>query len=410
MSIFRIFTIAALMLSHSAFADEVISVPSWVVDGPPSSSSTASVVERNGRFRVEMFGSSWDEFLQVLAPYLKAPVTYDPALLDGKKISFVADFASSDSLERSFSDFARSHGLVIVNQGGIRSLVPFSQAKEAYARLTGTVPLQHVAGSTLLETLRGMFPDATFHEAPNQLVFSAPPYQVDEVRATVLALDVFRPNVHIEAIVFESTTAELERLGVNLSAMRGDFSVISTPALPGLFTAAIASRDLSLALEALQSSTGTEVLSRPSLTLSDRETGSILVGQDIPLVTGSVRQEDGQLFQTIQRRQVGTSLALTPELVGSMIRLKLRQEVSRVSPANEALADVTIDTRNLEVVTQVEDGAVVLLGGLVSRSNDSVRSGVPVLSSLPLVGKLFSYRSDSKADTVLNLLVRVKRS
>ncbi len=137
----------------------------------------------------------------------------------------------------------------------------------------------------------------------------------------------------------------------------------------------------------------------------DNEEAEIIVGQNIPLITGSFSSSGGNgggatannPFQTIQRQDVGLTLRVTPQInEGTSIRLAIFQEVSSLAASNASAADLITNKRSITTNVMVEDGAVLVLGGLIEDSFRDTQEKVPVLGSLPVIGGLFRHDTTSK--------------
>lgn len=381
------------------FADDIPPVPAWVVEQPVNHSQLTA----DGG-RIELFDATWSDLLQVMSPYLKRPIAVDSSSVEGKKISFVASFNSPELLERILTDFASAHGLAIVDAGPVRVLLSQEEANKDTGH--SSLTLTNVSAADLVEVLRSASPDVSVAAHGLTLVFSGPRRLLPPVVQLAKNLDVPKRILDVEAVVFEASSSDLKRIGVDISAAAGNLSVISKTSLPGFLTGGFRSSDFSAVVEAMESSQSVRVLSRPRLVLVDGEKGSLLVGQDVPIISGGVRQDDGSIYQTIERRDVGTLLSIHPIVIGSRVRLSIKQEVSRVA-SNVDASDVVFDTRNLDAVTEAVPGEMLLLGGLVLSRSDGVVRGVPGLSRLPWLGKLFTYTGDENSESTLNLLVRV---
>jgi general secretion pathway protein D len=161
-------------------------------------------------------------------------------------------------------------------------------------------------------------------------------------------------------------------------------------------------------LQALASDSDTNILSTPSLVTMDNEEAEIIVGQNVPFVTGSFSSTGAAAgsvdpFQTIQREDVGITLRVTPQInEGNAIVMKIEQEVSSVSNDASA-ADIITNKRSIKTNVLVEDGQVLVLGGLIDDQITETVQKVPLLGDIPLLGYLF--RSKSVSNTKQNLMI-----
>jgi general secretion pathway protein D len=166
-----------------------------------------------------------------------------------------------------------------------------------------------------------------------------------------------------------------------------------------------------LVIQALAADTDTNILSTPSLLTLDNEEAEIIVGQNVPFVTGSFTNTGGagtsvDPFQTIQREDVGITLKVKPQInEGNAIVLEIEQETSSISESASA-ADIITDKRSIKTNVLVEDGHVVVLGGLIEDRVSETEQKVPLLGDLPVLGALF--RSKGTNHDKQNLMVFIR--
>jgi general secretion pathway protein D len=163
---------------------------------------------------------------------------------------------------------------------------------------------------------------------------------------------------------------------------------------------------MSALVRALQTASGTNILSTPNLITLDNEEARIIVGQNVPILTGSYSTTGSTStvtpFQTYVRQDVGILLRVRPQISDNgIVKMQIYQEVSSV--AAQTTAGIVLNKRNIESNVLVDDGQMVVLGGLISDEYADGSSGVPFLSSIPLIGQLFRY--DNKNRVKRNLLV-----
>ncbi|HEX7045720.1 MAG TPA: type II secretion system secretin GspD [Burkholderiales bacterium] len=285
-------------------------------------------------------------------------------------------------------------------------------------------------------------------EATNALIINAPDAVYNNLRAVIEKLDVRRAQVFVEALIAEITTDNAAALGFQWFAAGrtgstgiGGVTNLPTPAIPGLgavitdpATALAGSSGLSLAFlgreitlpdgtrvrgigalaQALQSKNLGNILSTPNLLTLDNAEAKIIVGQNVPFVTGSFLPQTGtgttvNPFQTIERRDVGIQLRIKPQISeGGGVKLEIFQEISTVTPAPAGItaSDIITNKRSVETTVLVDDGATVVLGGLIEDRTTETKSQVPVLGSIPLFGALFRSKETSTQKT--NLMVFLK--
>lgn len=282
--------------------------------------------------------------------------------------------------------------------------------------------------------------------ATNSLVINAPDHLYNSLRAVIDKLDAQRAQVFVEALIVEVTSQKAAELGIqwqgpliqrqgeyalvggtNFSSGGNNLLALSAAAASG--TAVLPGAGLNLALgqvlkingkevtsltalaRLLESDSDANILSTPNLLMLDNEEAKIVIGQNVPFLTGSYAQSGTggttgatvNPFQTIERKDVGLTLKVKPQVSeGGNIKLQIVQEVSNVSDSTNQAGIIT-NKRAIETTVLVGDGESVVLGGLIQ---DDVSNGVdkvPGLGDIPLIGGLF--RSESRKRTKTNLMV-----
>ncbi|MEH6473287.1 MAG: type II secretion system secretin GspD [Halopseudomonas sp.] len=283
----------------------------------------------------------------------------------------------------------------------------------------------------------------TAHEPTNSIVMSGSPRLIKDLDQVINKLDIRRAQVLVEAIIVEMSENRAKELGVQW--LFGNRDGESTTPVAGTnfnnlgngintLGAAAAANDGSLAgimtgveglslglgrfnssgvnfavlLKALQKDTDSNILSTPSLMAMDNEEASILVGQEVPIITGSTAgANNSNPFQTVTRQDVGIKLIVTPQLNdGSAVQLKIEQEVSSLTGQTET--DIITNKRVIKTSVLVDDGATIVLGGLMDDDVQEGTSKVPLLGDIPFLGRLF--RSESTKVTRRNLMVFLRPS
>ncbi len=162
-------------------------------------------------------------------------------------------------------------------------------------------------------------------------------------------------------------------------------------------------------IQALASDTNSNVLSTPSLLTLDNHEAEIVVGQNVPFVTGQYSSTGGTSnvanpFQTIQREDIGIKLKVKPQINdGNAVLLEIEQEVSSISRSSQTASDLVTNKRSIKTTVIVEDGSMVVLGGLIDEDLQQTKQKVPLLGDLPIVGGLF--RSQSTQKVKRNLMI-----
>lgn len=203
----------------------------------------------------------------------------------------------------------------------------------------------------------------------------------------------------------DSTTLELLRaaaveslLGAN-GVLTGGFGQINDDALFGFI------------VNAVKSDTGSNLLSTPSVLTLDNQEAKILVGQEVPITTGEVLGDSNtNPFRTIQRQNVGVQLEVKPQInAGGGITLFLRQEVSGVAgPVSNSSGELILNKREIQTTVAVDDGEIVVLGGLLDQNERVSVEQVPLLGDVPVVGNLF--KSKTRESGKRNLMVFIRPS
>ena len=275
----------------------------------------------------------------------------------------------------------------------------------------------------------------------NALVVKAEPQLMREIEAAIKQLDTRRQQVLIEAAIIEIVGSDADQLGVqwalgdlnsgvgliNFSNVGSSISKLAAGYLTGggagvgsaLGTGssiilgeykegANGSRKLYGALiQALKENKKSNLLSTPSIVTMDNEEAYIVVGQNVPFVTGSVATTGNSTvnpYTTVERKDVGVTLKVIPHIgEGGSVRLEVEQEVSNVENSKGRAADLVTSKRAIKTSVLADHGQTVVLGGLVTDQTDVSRQSLPVLGDIPYLGRLF--RSDSRGNEKRNLLV-----
>ena len=287
-------------------------------------------------------------------------------------------------------------------------------------------------------------------EGTNSLIITADTDEMAALEAVIARLDIRRAQVLVEAIIVEIDVTEGRELGLqwlfandsglygsNISpARQGSNAAIAQAILPeDAASTEIGVRDLAGALSQVPGTTfgwgvvdqnltmttilntlekqgNTNILSTPSLLTLDNEEAFITVGQQVPFVTGSYTNTGAangvaNPFQTIQRENVGVTLQVTPQInEGDSVVMDIVQEVSSISQQALSASDVITNERRIETKVLAKDGDIVVLGGLVKDDIQDSQQGVPLLSGIPVLGRLF--RNDVVSVTKSNLLVFIR--
>jgi general secretion pathway protein D len=278
--------------------------------------------------------------------------------------------------------------------------------------------------------------------ATNSIIITAPDAVYNNLRAALDKLDVRRAQVYVEALIAEITADKAAEFGIQWQDLNG-LGKTSAQAFGGTNfggagqniigisqNPATASRGLNIGIvkgqvtipgvgeilnlgvlvRALETDANANILSTPTLLTLDNEEAAIVIGQNVPFITGQYALSGAATtptpFQTVERRDVGLTLRVKPQISeGGTVRLQIYQEVSSIQDTTNP-AGVITNKRAVGSTVLVDDGQIVVIGGLIQ---DTVADGVqkiPVLGDIPLLGGLFRYKTRSHTKT--NLMIFLK--
>ncbi|HMJ92950.1 MAG TPA: type II secretion system secretin GspD [Allosphingosinicella sp.] len=271
--------------------------------------------------------------------------------------------------------------------------------------------------STPVVVAGGPGPRIVPSEPNNSLLIYANGEEYEFIREALEKLDQPVPQVLIEATLAEVTLGNDLRFGVNFRVFDGNDSVAnsntgsSVPAsiFPG-FSVSVIGTTASAVLNTLQSKTSVRVLSAPKLIVLNNETATLQVGDQVPIVTQqaqSVASPGAPIVNTIELRDTGVILKVTPRVNDSgTITLDISQEVSDVAETTSSgINSPTIQQRRLATTVSTRTGQMIALGGLIRDRVTRSKSGIPLLSQIPVVGALFGTRVNTGARTELIILL-----
>ena len=282
----------------------------------------------------------------------------------------------------------------------------------------------------------------------NALVVTAPPKVMRSVMAIVDRLDIRRAQVLVEAILVEMNADKSVDLGVNwliadtnadgkatlpaggfvspvngtgigeiIQGVLNPDKVASLPAGLTLGLGQIVENGTSWAalIRAIGGIGDTNIIATPSIVTLDNEEAEIKIAKEVPFITGQYTNTNAGTngnvnpFTTVQRQEVGNILKITPQInEGASVLLKISQEASNIAASSEQVSttDLITNKRTISTNVMVEDGGIIVLGGLISDEVREQNSQVPFLGSIPLLGELFKTRSINKTKTNLMVFIR----
>jgi general secretion pathway protein D len=287
-------------------------------------------------------------------------------------------------------------------------------------------------------------------EATNSIIINASDTVYNNLRSVIEQLDIRRAQVYVEALIAEMNADRTDELGfqwagvtsVNQASVGGAANFpAANPSLAAAIAAPTAAaatasgltvavlgkqitlpdgtttRSLGGLARALTANQLGNILSTPNLLTLDNYQAKIVVGQNVPFITGSftttatvAAPATGAVnpFQTIERKDVGLTLRIKPQISeGSTVRLEIFQEVSDVATTTtRGASDLITNKRSIETKVVVDDGSTIVLGGLIQNTLNETTQGVPFLSEIPILGALFRFKSEERKRTNLMIFLR----
>lgn len=327
-----------------------------------------------------------------------------------------------------------------------------SKIAESLRAMYGGSPVASVAAagtsSAPVTSTQSTAPPVTIHAdlSNNALVIKAPGPVYNQLRAVIEKLDTRRAQIFVEALIVEVSSDNAAEFGIQWQSLSGlgdtdrrafggtNFGgsgqniqgitqnplsaggglsigiVRGAVTIPGVGTVT----NLGLLARALERGAKANILSTPNLLTMDNEEAKIVIGQNVPFITGQYAQTGAATgttvtptpFQTIERRDIGLTLRIRPQIAeGGNIKLKIYQEVSSVQDRTNAAGIIT-NKRSIDSVVEIEDGLIVALGGLLEDKFDTGIEQVPGLGSIPVIGNLFKYETRRQVKTNLMVFLR----
>jgi general secretion pathway protein D len=311
----------------------------------------------------------------------------------------------------------------------------------------GNTATQTSASTTTGNAAPATAPSSIIQAYPptNSIIISAPEPVYRSLRTVIDTLDQRRLQVYVEALIVEVSTGRAAEFGVqwngarnigngqtafggtnfsttvgsNILGVAADPSSIGTGLNLGIINGTITIpgtttqiANLQLLARALEGDSSANVLSTPNVLTLDNEEAKIIVGQNVPFITGSfttTANASTNPFQTIERKDIGLTLRVTPQVSeGGGVKLKIFQEVSSVTQDKSLVqsADIITNKRSLESTVLVDNGQIVVLGGLIQDDRSTSTDKVPFLGDIPYLGALFRYQSRNHKRTNLMIFLR----
>jgi general secretion pathway protein D len=336
-----------------------------------------------------------------------------------------------------FLNYAKAEDLVKVLQG-----------------VSASIQAEEQSGGTTRRTGTNREISIDAHQDSNAIVITAEPDMMRSLEDVVRQLDIRRAQVQVEAIIVEVFEGDGTTFGVQWASEAGGGTQFSNGVVP-LGSLAVALKEAeddtdteayvtddgevvtvtttdegdysSLAsllgsangliagiiedgwgavVQAVSTDTNSNILATPHLTTMDNEEAFFIVGQEVPIITGTTTgSNNSNPFQTVDRQEIGIKLKVTPQInEGDAVQLLIEQEVSSVSGATSV--DISINKREIKTTVIVDDGGTIVLGGLIDEDVQESISKVPLLGDIPILGHLFKSTSSTKRKR--NLMVFLK--
>jgi general secretion pathway protein D len=356
------------------------------------------------------------------------------------------------SARSAFKTMLRSLDVPLSKKGSVEVIyLNYSRASELKSVLDGLLTsdiLLRLAGETTSKGSKKAGAKATYKveidELNNALVLAAPAAVIREVKNIVAKLDISRPQVLIEAVIAQLSEGQARELGSQLfhsSKDKGGYltnfdgllttllgtSIVGVPQDTTGVTAAAAQipqgtvafggkfepetgRGMGLLIAALKKNDDTNILSTPSVVTLDNEEAKLTSGEEVPFKTGgyspSTNTGNTNPFNTYTREEVGILLTVKPQISkGNAVRLEIEQESSKVASIDPD-SGVTTSKNTIKTNVMIENGELLVLGGLIEDTYNEGESKVPLLGDIPILGHLFKKSNKTQDKKVTMMFIR----
>lgn len=355
------------------------------------------------------------------------------------------------SARTAFKTMLESLDVPLSKKGSVEVIyLNYSRASELKPVLDGLLTsdiLLRLAGETTSKGTKKSGSKATYKveidELNNALILAAPAAVIREVRNIVSKLDISRPQVLIEAVIAQLSENQANELGADLfytsqdkggyltnfdglltsligPAINGvsstdDLSDIalalpkSSVAVGGKFDP-VTGEGMGLLIQALKTDKDTNILSTPSVVTLDNEEAKLTSGEEVPFQTGGYQPSGAGTtnpFTTYNREEVGILLTVKPQISkGNAVRLEIEQESSKVASIDPLTRQVTTSKNTIKTNVMIEDGQLLVLGGLIEDNFNEGETKVPLLGDIPLLGRLFTKSNKTEDKKVTMMFIR----
>ena len=325
------------------------------------------------------------------------------------------------------------------NPKTIKDLASLKEISEEKLSILKVIDLNFADAEELVQTLTPLLAselnssriDVSAHQSANQVILSGPLGLLSQAEAIIAEMDRMPRQVYVDAIIAEISDDSMQKLGLQFSINAGSVSssVVSgqtgnnigalagdaflTGAVGGMVSIGAGAKkipDIGIMIDALQGDTDNRILATPSLMTTENKESTILIGQNVPFITGQFTNQQGNgsaPFQTIKREDLGTILKLKPKIgKNGDIVMEIWQEISRIDQSAAVLSDVVTVKRQISTVVSAKEGETVAIGGLRVEQEEIGVSKVPVLGDLPVLGMLFRQESSKSVSRNLAIFLR----
>ncbi len=386
--------------------------------------------------------STLADFVHVVSDYMDKPVLVTADL----KLPFFfnGNFSTKEDLKSLVQSAVTSYGLnydetderILISSGKSLTAVPLPQTLESLPKppiksdskpeavpvFLVAYPLRYLSTDSVYPVLSKMVKASVFESAANNtFLVTATLKEHTEIKRYLKILDVPVKQVLIEAVISELSDTDYAGLDskmqnlANLNTALNDLTVYAVPnpltSMANFGMKLLTSKSLRFFLDWVHTLDNSTVLSQPKIVTLDRKPASIVVGQNVPFVTGKSTSQASSTatpFQTIERKDIGLSLHVTPlVLPNGTIQLTIAQESSSVDP-NTLASDIVTNKRSITSMAVIKDGESLLLGGLTSNTSASGHTDTLPFADIPILGWLFSGNTKRVANTNLVVFISAK--
>lgn len=292
------------------------------------------------------------------------------------------------------------------------------QGKDTGGRYEGMMPIAGMGSAAAQKDNSLNQTNIQAETNTNAVIITAPPALMQALKTVIAKLDIRPAQVLVESIIAEIDESNLKSLGIQWGSVTSAGTVqtnatspIQFPNLGAGIVGIIPSTQIQAILSVLQNQNGVDILSTPSVVVLDNQKATIEVGQDVPMQSGSYTTTAGTStvspFTTVDRKPVTLRLDVTPQInLSRSVRLKLNLKNDTLqNPQNPGLTPI-VNTSKISNMVIVNSEDILVLGGLISNTNNENINKVPILGDLPIIGPLFQQKTENQQKK--NLMVFIK--